>query len=95
MALAKDGQDALDKLLSGVKVQAAICDIEMPRLDGYGFLAQVKSNSHFKDLPILMLTSRTSEKHRQLALSLGASGYFSKPYNEQALLQNLEDLVHV
>ena len=87
---AKDGRDAVEKLLSGLRVQAAICDIEMPRLDGYGFLAQVKSNDHFKDLPVMMLTSRTSEKHRRLATSLGATAYFSKPYNERALLQALE-----
>ena len=87
---AKDGRDAVEKLLSGVQVQAAICDIEMPRLDGYGFLAQVKSNAQFKDLPVMMLTSRTSEKHRRLATSLGATAYFSKPYNERALLQALE-----
>jgi two-component system, chemotaxis family, sensor histidine kinase and response regulator PixL len=87
---ARDGQDALDKLFGGLNVRAAICDIEMPRLDGYGFLAQVKSQETFKDLPVVMLTSRTGSKHRQLALSLGATAYFSKPYNEQTLLQTLE-----
>ncbi|MDY6937677.1 MAG: response regulator [Cyanobacteriota bacterium] len=87
---AKDGRDAVEKLLAGLEVQAAICDIEMPRLDGYGFLAQIKSNTEFKDLPVMMLTSRTSEKHRRLATTLGATAYFSKPYNERALLQALE-----
>ncbi|MGB3560039.1 MAG: hybrid sensor histidine kinase/response regulator, partial [Geitlerinemataceae cyanobacterium] len=89
---ARDGQDALDKLFGGLNVRAAICDIEMPRLDGYGFLAQVKSVATFKDLPVVMLTSRNGNKHRQLALSLGATAYFSKPYNEQTLLQTLETL---
>ncbi|RMG06363.1 MAG: response regulator [Cyanobacteria bacterium J055] len=87
---ARDGQDALDKLGNGLNVRAAICDIEMPRLDGYGFLAQIKAQDTFKDLPVVMLTSRTGNKHRQLALSLGATAYFSKPYNEQTLLQTLE-----
>jgi two-component system, chemotaxis family, sensor histidine kinase and response regulator PixL len=91
---AKDGQDALEKLQSGLQVQAVVCDIEMPRLDGYGFLAKLKANPAFANLPITMLTSRSGDKHRQLAISLGAAAYFSKPYNEQALLKNLEQLIH-
>jgi two-component system, chemotaxis family, sensor histidine kinase and response regulator PixL len=87
---AKDGQDALDKLQGGLTVSATICDIEMPHLDGYGFLAQVKANANFKQMPVIMLTSRSGNKHRQLAMNLGAVAYFSKPYNEQALLQTLE-----
>jgi two-component system, chemotaxis family, sensor histidine kinase and response regulator PixL len=90
---AKDGQDALEKLNSGLQVQAVICDIEMPRIDGYGFLGRVKSNNDMKDIPIAMLTSRSSDKHRQLALQLGARAYFSKPYNEQELLQTLEQII--
>jgi two-component system, chemotaxis family, sensor histidine kinase and response regulator PixL len=91
---AKDGQDALEKLHSGLHVQAVVCDIEMPRLDGYGFLAKVRANPGFEHLPITMLTSRSGDKHRQLAISLGASAYFSKPYNEQALLKNLDQLIN-
>jgi two-component system, chemotaxis family, sensor histidine kinase and response regulator PixL len=90
---AKDGQDALEKLQGGLKVQAVICDIEMPRIDGYGFLGRVKSNTDFKDIPVAMLTSRSSDKHRQLAMQLGARAYFSKPYNEQELLRTLDDII--
>jgi chemosensory pili system protein ChpA (sensor histidine kinase/response regulator) len=90
---AKDGQDALDKLQNGLRVQAVICDIEMPRVDGYGFLGRIKSNNDFKDLPIAMLTSRSSDKHRQLAIQLGARAYFSKPYNEQELLRTLDEII--
>jgi chemosensory pili system protein ChpA (sensor histidine kinase/response regulator) len=90
---AKDGQDAVEKLLSGAFVSAVICDIEMPRLDGYGFLARVKSDPKFNDLPIAMLTSRSGEKHRQLAMTLGAAAYFSKPYNERELLTTLLRLI--
>jgi two-component system, chemotaxis family, sensor histidine kinase and response regulator PixL len=93
VAQAKDGQDALDKLAAGLQVQAVICDIEMPRLDGYGFLAKVKSNPSFDRLPVAMLTSRSGDKHRQLAMNLGATAYFSKPYNEQVLLQTLGRLI--
>jgi chemosensory pili system protein ChpA (sensor histidine kinase/response regulator) len=90
---AKDGQDALEKLQVGLKVQAVICDIEMPRVDGYGFLGRVKSSNDLKNIPVAMLTSRSSEKHRQLAMQLGARAYFSKPYNEQELLRTLEEII--
>lgn len=90
---AKDGQDALERLENGLTVQTVICDIEMPRLDGYGFLAKIRSNASLKQLPIVMLTSRSGEKHRKLAENLGATAYFSKPYNEQVLLRTLEQMV--
>jgi two-component system, chemotaxis family, sensor histidine kinase and response regulator PixL len=90
---AKDGQDAIDKLQQGLVIQAVICDIEMPRLDGYGFLAKLKANPDYAHVPVAMLTSRSGDKHRQLALNLGASAYFSKPYNEQDLVRTLNELV--
>ncbi|MEO0852558.1 MAG: response regulator, partial [Cyanobacteria bacterium J06648_11] len=66
--------------------------IEMPRLDGFGVLAKLRADPAFKTLPIAMLTSRSGDKHRQLAFTLGATAYFSKPYNERDLLQTLEDI---
>ncbi len=90
---AKDGQEAVDRLLGGLKVQAVVCDVEMPRLDGYGVLGEIKSKPQFAVLPIVMLTSRTNEKHRRLAVNLGASDYFSKPYNEVDLLDRLAMLI--
>ncbi|NJQ98521.1 MAG: response regulator, partial [Hydrococcus sp. CSU_1_8] len=89
---AKDGQDALDKLKGGLVVQAVVSDIEMPRLDGYGFLAHVKSDPDCQNLPIIMLTSRSGEKHRQIAMNLGASAYFSKPFREPELLKTIQQL---
>jgi two-component system, chemotaxis family, sensor histidine kinase and response regulator PixL len=90
---AKDGQEAVDRLLGGLKVQAVVCDVEMPRLDGYGVLGEIKSKSEFAGLPIVMLTSRTNEKHRRLAINLGASDYFSKPYSEVDLIDRLATLI--
>ncbi|KAI9131080.1 response regulator [Acaryochloris sp. CCMEE 5410] len=87
---AKDGQHALEKLESGLPIQAVVCDIEMPRMDGYGFLAHVKAKPNFKSIPVAMLTSRSGDKHRKLAMTLGASAYFSKPFREKELLQTLE-----
>ena len=90
---AKDGREAVEKLLGGLAVDGVICDIEMPKLDGYGVLEEIKERSEFADLPIAMLTSRSNEKHRKVAMNLGASAYFSKPYNEQELLNELARLV--
>jgi len=91
---AKDGQEALEKLQSNQmsRIAAIICDIEMPRLDGFGFLAQSQAEDKFKHIPVLMLTSRNSNKHRQLAMNLGATGYFSKPFKESELLGTLAQL---
>lgn len=91
---AKDGQEALDKLETDLRVEAVICDIEMPRLDGYGFLAHVKNLEHRQHLPITMLTSRSGDKHRQLAFNLGAAAYFSKPFRETELLKSLRQLIN-
>jgi two-component system, chemotaxis family, sensor histidine kinase and response regulator PixL len=90
---AKDGQEAVEKLVGGLVVQAAICDVEMPRLDGYGVLEALRADETFENLPIVMLTSRNSEKHRTLAMNLGASAYFSKPYTEPELLGSLKSLM--
>lgn len=90
---AKDGLHALEMLSASLPVQAIICDIEMPRLDGYGVLAKVKADPAMAHLPIAMLTSRSGEKHRKLAIDLGASAYFSKPYNERELLEQLESML--
>ena len=90
---AKDGQEAVEKLQAGISVQAVVCDIEMPRMDGYGFLATIKGQSQFKNIPVLMLTSRSGDKHRKIAMNLGATGYFAKPFKEQELLATLAGLV--
>ena len=84
---ARDGQEAWDKLRSGLPCDIVFCDIEMPRCDGLEFLSRVQKDSSFDQLPIAMLTSRGADKHRQMALQLGASGYLTKPYLEEALLE--------
>ncbi|MCJ8279679.1 MAG: hybrid sensor histidine kinase/response regulator, partial [Rivularia sp. ALOHA_DT_140] len=91
---AQDGQDALIQLQSGLKVQGIICDIEMPRLDGYNFLIRLQSQENLQDIPVIMLSSRTTEKYRQLAMQLGAAVYLTKPYNEYELLQTLKQIVN-
>ncbi|MUL37058.1 hybrid sensor histidine kinase/response regulator [Gloeocapsopsis dulcis] len=88
-----DGQDAIEKLSSGLQVKVVISDVDMPRLDGYSLLAQVKSIAHLKQIPFIMLTSRQGQRERQLATNLGAAAYFSKPFNEQELLQTLQHIL--
>ena len=90
---AKDGQDALFQLQSGLQVESIICDIEMPRLDGYNFLIRLKSQENLQQIPVIMLSSRTTDKYRQLAIQLGAAVYLTKPYNEHELLQTLKQVV--
>ena len=90
---AKDGQDAIDKLQAGINPHAVICDIEMPRLDGFGFLSRVRTLPQHKNLPVIMLTSRSGDKHRRLAINLGATDYFSKPFKENILLSTLARLI--
>ena len=84
---ARDGQEAWDKLRSCLPCDIVFCDIEMPRCDGLEFLSRIQKDGSFGHLPIAMLTSRDADKHRQMALQLGASGYFTKPYLEEALLE--------
>ncbi len=84
---ARDGQEAWDKLRSGLPCDIVFCDIEMPRCDGLELLSRIQKNPDLNDLPIAMLTSRGADKHRQMAIQLGASGYFTKPYLEEALLE--------
>ena len=88
---ARDGQDAMEKLETGVLIDGIVCDVEMPRMDGYSFLSKLRSVDKFAHLPVTMLTSRSGEKHRDLAMNLGATAYFSKPYQERVLLQSLEE----
>lgn len=84
---ARDGQEAWDKLRSGLPCDIVFCDIEMPRCDGLELLSRIQKDSSLNNLPIAMLTSRGADKHRQMAVQLGASGYFTKPYLEEALVE--------
>ncbi|MEK0180619.1 MAG: hybrid sensor histidine kinase/response regulator [Oscillatoriales cyanobacterium] len=90
---AKDGLDALEKLQNGLDCSLAIVDIEMPRMDGFEFLRSVRSTQRFAKIPIAMLTSRSGEKHRQMAMELGANQYFTKPYSETLLLEAIPKLI--
>ncbi len=84
---ARDGQEAWEKMRSGLPCDLVFCDIEMPRMDGLELLSRMQKDPVLTTLPIAMLTSRGADKHRQMAVQLGASGYFTKPYLEESLLE--------
>lgn len=88
---AVDGLDALAKLESFVP-DVIILDIEMPRMNGYEFKSNINNNEQLKDIPVVMLTSRTSEKHQQKARELGVQHYMTKPYQEEAFVRLLENI---
>jgi chemosensory pili system protein ChpA (sensor histidine kinase/response regulator) len=83
--LAKDGLDALDKL--GQELPAVVLsDIEMPRMDGFDLVRNIRSDARLAALPVIMITSRIAQKHRDHAAELGVNHYLGKPYSEDELL---------
>lgn len=88
---AQDGLEAIAQLRQHPEIQLITCDIEMPRLNGFEFL---KCYKQVAQTPVVMLTSRTSEKHQQLAKQLGAAAYLTKPFNPGELLQLVDQLMN-
>lgn len=94
--LARDGFDALEKMaaLGERKPAAILCDIEMPRMDGFDLLRHVRQDPEYASMPFVMISSRTAGRHREHALALGATAYLGKPFQETALLALLAQLCH-
>ena len=85
VATAKDGVDGLQQL-QDIDPDVILLDIEMPRMDGFEFARNVRADAKTRDIPIIMITSRTADKHRNRALELGVNEYMGKPYQEEQLL---------
>ncbi|MEP7056645.1 MAG: Hpt domain-containing protein [Caldimonas sp.] len=85
VALAKDGLDALERLSEEVPA-IVLSDIEMPRMDGFDLVRNIRSDTRLRDLPVIMITSRIAQKHRDHAAELGVDHYLGKPYSEEDLL---------
>jgi chemosensory pili system protein ChpA (sensor histidine kinase/response regulator) len=66
-----------------------LLDIEMPRMDGFEVASQIRHDERLKDLPIIMITSRSGQKHRDRAMAIGVNDYLSKPYQESVLLESI------
>ncbi len=92
VATAKDGLDALERMADRVP-DLMLLDIEMPRMDGYELATAMKADPRLRNVPIVMITSRTSEKHRQRAFEIGVDRYLGKPYQENELVRNVYDLL--
>lgn len=90
---ARDGREALEQLHQHPQIRLVICDIEMPTMNGFEFLTHRRQTSALLNIPVIMLTSRSGEKHRKLALHLGATNYFTKPYIEQQFLGQINTLL--
>jgi chemosensory pili system protein ChpA (sensor histidine kinase/response regulator) len=90
--LAKDGVDALEQMQE-TRPDLMLVDIEMPRMDGFDLTRHVRGDAATKALPIIMITSRTADKHRNVALGLGVDAYFGKPFQEDALLAAITGLL--
>ncbi|HEY5994556.1 MAG TPA: Hpt domain-containing protein [Gallionellaceae bacterium] len=93
VATAKDGVDALEQLTQVIP-DVMLLDVEMPRMDGFELTRQIRRDPKLHNLPILMITSRTAEKHRDHALELGVNAYFGKPFQEEELLQQISQFIH-
>jgi len=90
---ARDGQEAWEKLRGGLPCDIVFCDIEMPRMNGLELLSNLQKSPRLAAIPVALLTSRGSERHRQVAAKLGASGYFTKPYTERDLISAAERMI--
>jgi chemosensory pili system protein ChpA (sensor histidine kinase/response regulator) len=85
VTLAKDGLEGLEKLAEE-RPAVLLSDIEMPRMDGFDLVRNLRGDARLKDLPVIMITSRIAQKHKDYAAELGVDHYLGKPYSEEDLL---------
>ena len=89
---AADGVEALE-VLQDHRPRIILLDVEMPRMDGYEFAGRVRGNPETENLPIIMVTSRSGEKHRARAIELGVNDYLGKPYQEHEMINAITALI--
>jgi chemosensory pili system protein ChpA (sensor histidine kinase/response regulator) len=91
---AKDGVDAMGQL-QDVVPDMMLLDIEMPRMDGFELATHMRNDERLKHVPIIMITSRTGDKHRERAFEIGVNEYLGKPYQESELLASINNIIGV
>jgi chemosensory pili system protein ChpA (sensor histidine kinase/response regulator) len=92
--LARDGLEALEIIQrSATPPHLILLDVEMPRMDGYELTSTLRAQAAYRDIPIVMLTSRAGEKHRCKAFEVGATEYLVKPYQDEHLLGVIRQLL--
>ncbi len=89
---AKDGVDALEKM-NDILPDVVLLDVEMPRMDGFELARVMRNDARLKGVPIIMITSRTADKHRNHAMEIGVNAYLGKPFQEAVLLSHIADLL--
>ena len=89
---AKDGMHALEKI-NDYKPDLMLLDIEMPKMDGFELLANLRNSKEWKDLAVIMISSRTGEKHRKRAEEIGINAFLGKPYQEETLLEHIQTIL--
>ena len=89
----RDGVEGLELLRHNLQVDLVICDVEMPNMNGFEFLTSRRIEANLNSIPVVMLTSRSTDKHRALATSLGANGYFTKPYIEDKFIEDIDGFI--
>jgi CheY-like chemotaxis protein len=90
---AKDGYEAIEQLQRHNGIQLVICDIEMPRMNGFEFLRYRQQDPTLTNIPVMILTSRSGEKHRLIASELGATDYITKPFLERKLIEKVAEVL--
>lgn len=90
--LARDGVEALERMRSGKLPDVILSDIEMPNMDGYELTREAKADAALADIPIIMITSRAGDRHREHAMEAGATDYMSKPYDTEDLVSRVKSL---
>jgi len=93
VVLAKDGIDATNQLQDSIP-DMMLLDIEMPRMDGFEVASYVRNDERLKDIPIIMITSRTGSKHKEKAMEIGVNQYLGKPFQEEELVSNINEILH-
>jgi len=89
---AKDGVDAVGQLQHAIP-DMMLLDIEMPRMDGFELATHMRNDEQLRHVPIIMITSRTGDKHRQRAQDIGVDNYLGKPYQENDLLESIHRII--
>jgi chemosensory pili system protein ChpA (sensor histidine kinase/response regulator) len=90
--LASDGLEA-SEIVAQVGCHLVITDLEMPRMNGYELMAHLRQSPATKRVPVLVVTSRAGAKHRERAMKEGASGFLTKPVQEDQLIATVESLI--
>jgi type IV pili sensor histidine kinase/response regulator len=90
----RDGKEAWELLIQHLQTfKLILCDLEMPNMDGFSLLQLIRADESFNKIPVVVLTSRESEVHRQRAIALGANAYVTKPFQPNLLLETIAGLM--